>query len=156
MKIGIYDTRIAEDLKTVLVKEKEICYGSGKFEIHCPEQMVSMMNDAFQLDQLAEEHCYMIAANARGFVLGIFFISKGTVCSSLVGVRELFIRALLCGAVSILLCHNHPSKDTAPSSMDVVLTKKVKESGELLGIPLLDHVIIGGSNYYSFKEHDMM
>lgn len=85
MKINLYDTRM-EDLKTILVKEKEIAYGNDEIEIHYPKQIVSMMNEVFELNRLAEEHCYMLATNTRGFLLGVFFISKGTATVSNVGM----------------------------------------------------------------------
>jgi len=156
MKINIYDTGIEEDLRTVLVKEREILYGSEEIEIHCPKQIVSMMNDVFLLNQPGEEHCYMAATNTKGVMIGVFFVSKGTACSGIVGIREIFVRALLCGAAGIILCHNHPSTNPMPGREDALLTKKVNEAGELLGIPLLDHVIIGGDRYFSFQEYGMM
>lgn len=108
------------------------------------------------MDRMAEEYCYLIALNSSFKTLGIFLISKGTVNVSLIAPREVFIRALLAGAVQIILCHNHPSGDTPPSRQDAELTKRIKETGELVGIPLADHIIIGGNTYFSFKEHGML
>ena len=70
--------------------------------------------------------------------------------------REVFMRALLIGASSIVLCHNHPSGDPEPSRQDMEMTKRFKESGELLGLPVMDHIIIGGSDYYSFMENGLL
>ena len=81
---------------------------------------------------------------------------KGTIDASFMGAREIFVRALLAGASSIILCHNHPSKDCAPSQADIDGTKKVRDAGELMRIPLLDHIVIGGASYFSFREHDML
>ena len=85
----------------------------------------------------------MISLDYKCHPLGFFEVSHGTVNSSIVDPRSVFIRALLSGATSIILCHNHPSGDCTPSKEDVLLTKRIKEGGELLGIELLDHVIIG-------------
>ncbi len=79
-------------------------------------------------------------------------IFKGTVNSSLANPREIFLSAVSYHAVGILLVHNHPSGDCTPSQADVDFTQRVKEAGELLGIPLLDHIIIGDCKYLSFRE----
>ena len=104
------------------------------------------------MEQMAEEHCYMIAMNSFCKVLGVFFISKGTVNVSLITPREIYIRALLSGAVQIILCHNHPSGNAMPSEQDIAITKKIKEAGEMININLADHIIIGSDSYLSFKE----
>ena len=98
----------------------------------------------------------MIAMNSSCKVLGIFLISKGTVNVSLISPREVYIRALLSGAVQIVLCHNHPPGCAVPSESDMEATKKVKEAGKLMGIALADHIIIGGDSYLSFKEAEIL
>ena len=72
--------------------------------------------------------------------------------SSLISPRELFIDALQMGAVYIILIHNHPSGDPTPSKDDILITKRVNEAGNLIGIELLDHIIIGDNSYVSFRE----
>ena len=104
MRINFYEARLSEDNRTMLVKEKGVNYDSGK--LNSPEDIVLMMRKLLHVEQMAEEHCYMIAMNSSCKVLGVFFISKGTVNVSLVTPRELYIRALLAGAVQIVLCHN--------------------------------------------------
>jgi len=79
-------------------------------------------------------------------------LTRGTVNSSLMSVREIMIGALKRRAVSMLLVHNHPSGDPAPSGQDIEVTEQVKRAGELVGIPLYDHIIIGDNTYYSFRE----
>ena len=152
MRINFYDTRIANDGTTILVKEKGINYEGAN--IKHPENIVLMLQSLLHIGELAEEHCYLIALNSSCRILGIFFLSKGTVYASLVSPREVFIRALLIGAVQIVLCHNHPSGN--PTDTDIKLTKKVQESGALLHIALADHIIIGGNSYLSFKEADLL
>ena len=149
MRINFYETMLSEDDRTMLVKEKGVNYGAGKLDN--PEDIVLMMHSLLHMGQMAEEHCYMIALNSSCKALGVFLISKGTVSASLVSPREIFLRALLVGAVQIVLCHNHPSGSISPSSQDFRLTKQVKEAGDLLGIRLVDHIIIGGDKYFSFS-----
>ncbi|MBE5936693.1 MAG: DNA repair protein RadC [Lachnospiraceae bacterium] len=79
-------------------------------------------------------------------------VSVGSVNSSVASTREIFCQALKCGAVRIILLHNHPSGDSSPSKEDLYVTQKVKEAGELICIPMVDHIIIGDNNYYSMKE----
>lgn len=150
MRINFYEARLSEDNRTMLVKEKGVNYDSGK--LNSPEDIVLMMRKLLHVEQMAEEHCYMIAMNSSCKVLGVFFISKGTVNVSLVTPRELYIRALLAGAVQIVLCHNHPSGNAIPSEQDIAITQKIKEAGEMININLADHIIIGSNSYLSFKE----
>lgn len=150
MRINFYEARLSEDNRTMLVKEKGVNYDAGK--LNSPEDIVLMMRKLLHVEQMAEEHCYMIAMNSSCKVLGVFFISKGTVNVSLVTPRELYIRALLAGAVQIVLCHNHPSGNAIPSEQDIAITQKIKEAGEMININLADHIIIGSDSYLSFKE----
>ncbi len=83
-------------------------------------------------------------------------ISTGTVNQSLFSPREIMIEALKCGAVGMTLLHNHPSGDCTPSQCDISSTEKVVEAGKLIGIPLLDHIIIGDRCYFSMKEQQLI
>ena len=103
-----------------------------------------------------QEHMKLLMLNTKSKLIGEANISKGTVNASLVSPRELFIEALDCNAVSIILLHNHPSGDPTPSKNDILLTKRVKEAGDLIGIELLDHIIIGNNCYVSFAEQQLM
>ena len=93
MRINFYDTRLSEDGRTMLVKEKAVNYDIGK--INSPNETVLMMRTLIQIEQMAEEYCYMVALNSSCRILGVFLISKGTVNLSLISPRELYIRALL-------------------------------------------------------------
>lgn len=154
MRINFYDTRITDEGRTILLKEKGINYNDAA--MNCPENIALMMQSLLHMDELAEEHCYMIALNSSCKVLGVFFVSKGTVNASLVSSREVFLRAMLIGAVQIILCHNHPSGNITPSDSDIKLTKQMKEAGELLNILLVDHIIIGKGNYLSLKRAGLL
>jgi DNA repair protein RadC len=80
-------------------------------------------------------------------------LSIGSVDAAFVAPREIFIAALEAGAVQIILLHNHPSGVPAPSGQDDLATKRLIECGDLIGIPLADHIIIGDNSYYSYREH---
>ena len=103
-----------------------------------------------------QENIKLLMLNSKSKLLGESDISKGTVNASLISPRELFIEALNKQAVSIILLHNHPSGDPTPSKTDFLLTKRVKEAGELIGIELLDHIIIGDNCYISFAEEELL
>ena len=154
MQINFYEARLSEDDRTMLIKEKGVDYEEGK--LNSPKGIAMMMRKLLNMGQMAEEHCYMIAMNSSCKVLGIFLISKGTVNVSLISPREVYIRALLPGALQIVLCHNHPPGCAVPSESDMEATKKVKEAGKLMGIALADHIIIGGDSYLSFKEAEIL
>ena len=156
MRINFYDTRLEEDGRTMLVKEKAVNYKvEGKVDICSASIVKELMNSLVQLNILGEEHLYMLALN-RTKLLGIFLISKGTVCQTCLSPREIFLRALMVGASCIVMCHNHPSQNITPSKEDVITTQKIKDAGELLGIPLIEHIIIGGDNYFSFMDKGLL
>lgn len=85
-----------------------------------------------------------------------YMISQGTVNASLLSSREVFIHALRCRACYLMLLHNHPSGDPSPSSQDIEVTRKIKEAGELMDIPLVDHIVLGDGCYISLKEEDLL
>ena len=94
--------------------------------------------------------------NTKTKLIGEKDISKGTVNYSAISPRELFIEALECGAVYIILLHNHPSGDPTPSQSDIDLTRRIKEAGNIIGIELLDHIIIGNNCYISMAESQLL
>ena len=103
-----------------------------------------------------QECMKLLMLNTKSKLIGETNISQGTVNSTVVSPRELFIEALEKEAVSIILVHNHPSGDPTPSNHDILLTKRVKDAGALIGVDLLDHIIIGNNCYVSFAEAKLM
>lgn len=83
-------------------------------------------------------------------------ISIGTLNATLVHPREVFRRAIHAGANSIIVAHNHPSGDPMPSDEDIKLTKRLVDSGKIIGIEILDHIVVGNQKYISMKQHKMM
>jgi len=105
------------------------------------------------MSYIAEEVFYVLAVRSSMQVMGVFLLSKGTVICTLVGVREVFERLLLLGAVGFIVLHNHPSGNPVPSEFDQKITRRLKEAADLMGLILYDHVIVGQLGYYSFKEN---
>lgn len=83
-------------------------------------------------------------------------ISVGSLDRAMLPAREIFKEALMANAASIILMHNHPSGNPEPSDIDIIYTKKLKKQGEEMGIPILDHIIIGDGVYYSMKEKEII
>ena len=102
------------------------------------------------------ECVYMACMDMKGQVIREKKLSEGSVKMSLISPREIFLEALDAKAVNILLVHNHPSGDPTPSRSDREITDNVREMGEKLDIPLLDHIVIGDNRYFSFREADWL
>jgi DNA repair protein RadC len=101
-----------------------------------------------------KEHFYCIGLDVKNRIKYIDLASMGTLTSSLVHPREAFRLAVMKGVANLIFSHNHPSGDPAPSREDITITERLKESGEILGIKILDHVIVGNGNggYISMLE----
>lgn len=134
-----------------LVKEKDIRY---PLDSKCdqPERVASIIEDVFDLSNSPEEKMVMLTLDTKLKITGVFIVSIGTINENIVHPREVYKRAVLQNAHCIVIAHNHPSGDTTPSEEDLAVTKRLKEAGELLGIRLLDHLILGNGTYISLKE----
>lgn len=105
-----------------------------------------------RLRYLDREHFLAVLLDTKNQLLGTELVSVGSLDTSLVHPREVFKAAVRRSASSVILAHNHPSGDPTPSSADVTCTRRLAEAGEVLGITVLDHVIIGHGSYVSFRE----
>jgi DNA repair protein RadC len=99
-----------------------------------------------------QEHFVVFTMNIRNVMVGADVIGKGTAFSVQVEPRDVFRYAIRTNAVGIVMAHNHPSGDCAPSAEDIVLTRRLVEAGKLLGIPILDHVVITDTRFHSIME----
>lgn len=104
------------------------------------------------------EHFLAVYLNSRSQAVALEVVSVGTLRASLVHPREVFKGALLNNAAAVIVAHNHPSGDCTPSAEDREATRRLQKAGELLGIPLLDHIVIarGTDKYTSFKEGGLL
>ena len=100
-----------------------------------------------------QENFYAVYLDTKNRIISYKLLFKGTINHSIVHPREVFKYALYDSATSIIVMHNHPSGDTTPSKPDIELTNNLLKAGELLGIPVLDHIIISEYSYYSFYEN---
>lgn len=117
-----------------------------------PEKAFLAVKQLFDLGNKAEEYVLMICCNTKSKPIACFEIAHGTVNTALLQPREIFVRALLCGASSFFIFHNHPSQDVSPSQEDIQITKKIKEAADLIGIVFLDHIIVSNNAYYSMHH----
>lgn len=109
-----------------------------------------------ELRHMETERTILVMLDNKNRMITDSVISQGTVNASLLSPREIFLTALRHKAVYVLLLHNHPSGDPIPSSQDIEITKRIGEAAELIGIPLIDHIIIGDNKYISFKETGLL
>ena len=132
----------------------------SKIEKNQKKQILSSKDVSIVLEDnlrgLNKEHFIILMLNTKNFLLGIETVSIGSLNSSIVHPRELFKSAINKSAAAIILAHNHPSGDATPSMEDIEVTKRIKSGGQLLGIDVIDHIIIGDNSYYSFKEEKMI
>lgn len=136
----------------VLEKEVSVYCPEVDRKIKSPEDIAQLARVYLRMQELPEEYMYMVILNNKLQVTGVFEISHGNVNSSIVGPREVFQKALLANAVSIILMHNHPSGDPTPSSEDIKVTQRLIKAGEILGVQVLDHLVVGRTSYISLKD----
>jgi DNA repair protein RadC len=124
------------------------------FDIKNPESVVKAIRASIK--DKAKEHFKLILLNPRNKIIGISTISIGTLNASLVHPREVFKDAIVHSAASIVLAHNHPSGDPEPSEDDLKITKKLVDSGKILGIEVLDHIIITKNGFKSLANEGLI
>lgn len=127
-----------------------ICHTREKLDFSRPATVAAYYMES--LRHATKEQAVLLSLNSKCELVKETVLSIGTVNASLVSPRELFLQALEDHAVMVILIHNHPSGDPTPSKDDYELTKRLRKAGELLQIPLLDHIIIGDQCYTSFLE----
>lgn len=122
--------------------------------IRSPQDAAEILTE--QLRYLQKEHFVCLFLNTKNHVIGQETLSMGSLNSSIVHPREVFRAAIKCSSASIICAHNHPSGDPTPSPEDISLTSRLHQAGEIIGIDVLDHLIIGDSSFVSLKEKGYM
>lgn len=124
-----------------------------KYRIHQPEDVYQLIKDDFKNEK--RELFMTVLLDIKSFVICRKIISIGTLNQTLVHSREVFHSAIRHNAASLVLAHNHPSGDPTPSEQDRIVTDNLIKVGEVMGIPIRDHIIIGDGRYLSFKEENL-
>ena len=142
------------DLPTIkLIKEKTGIYHDGRKRINSPDTLhkigKQILNEYIEEDR---EAFAVVLLDTKLKPIGHYVVSTGTLNQSLVHPREVFKKAIVASAYSIMLLHNHPSGDPNPSNEDKLITQRLVEVGKIVGIEVLDHLIVGRGNFYSFRE----
>lgn len=147
--VGLYKALI---LKAAFELGERIHSGSvdDKIQITSPKDVADFMMG--QMEHLKQEKFIVLFLNSKNIVIKKKTIFIGTLNASIVHPREIFSEAIKCASNAIIVLHNHPSGDTTPSNEDIKTTERLRECGQLLGIDLLDHVIIGDHEYLSMVE----
>ena len=109
-----------------------------------------------KLKDKLQEYFYCVYLDTKNHIIKDKLLFIGTINESLIHPREIFKEAYLLSASSIICIHNHPSGNVNPSNNDIIMTKQLVEVGKILGIKVLDHIIIGKDNYYSFNDNDLV
>ncbi len=105
------------------------------------------------MEDLTHEEFWILFLNRANRVTGRMKISQGGVSGTVTDVRIVMKKAIETLASGLVICHNHPSGNTSPSDSDIRITQKIKEAGALMDIQLLDHLIVAGTDYYSFADN---
>lgn len=140
-----------EDGKNVLVKESS--KNCPDYDVLNSAQMIAdFMDDVFHAGKKSEEYVWLLALNTKMGLNGVFEVTHGTINGSIISPRDVFTRCLLCNAASFVMVHNHPSGSPAPSDEDFEITRRLIKAGRIMGLPIIDHVVIGNKEYFSFRE----
>lgn len=140
---------LTELSKRLLVSREE-----DKSVVQTPQDVVGLVMPRLRF--LEQEVFGLVLLNIKNQVISTPFISKGGLNSSIVHPRDVFKEAIRRNSAAIILFHNHPSGVPTPSEEDIDITKRLIEAGELIGINVLDHIVIGGSLFISMKEKEMI
>jgi DNA repair protein RadC len=140
-------------IKDQFIREVNVNYRSTRnvfVKISEAEQVAAFIRAV--LTDNSREHCIALYLDGAHQVASYSIVSIGGANSAPLAPREVFQRAVLVGAISIILAHNHPSGVLTPSPADLEITKRMKDAGEILGIAVLDHVILSDSDYLSMRQ----
>jgi DNA repair protein RadC len=107
-------------------------------------------------EQLDREMFVVLLLDGKNQVLGFNVVSVGSLTAALVHPREVFKPAILANAASLILVHGHPSGDPEPSAEDKAITERLRQAGDLIGIKILDHVVIGDATFHSFADEHVL
>ena len=148
---GLGRAKAAQVLAAVELGRRTLTHApAARVQFGCPRDAAAYLTPRFGGG--AVERFGVVLLDTKHRVVKVTVLSVGTLDASFVHPREVFREATTAGAAAVVLFHNHPSGDPAPSRDDVALTGRLVAAGELMGIAVLDHVVLGESRYFSFKE----
>lgn len=137
-----------QTIRLQVVREREVPFMADRI---CGPQKAARLARDF-LGRPDREHLLEICLNAQNMPVAIHVVSVGELSQAPVHPREVFKAAILANSAGIILAHNHPSGDPLPSNSDIQATKRLVECGELLGVQVLDHIVLGEPDFTSMKD----
>ncbi|MHB0912005.1 MAG: RadC family protein [Armatimonadota bacterium] len=144
----------AAQIKAVAELGKRIAVSEARLSVSSPEDAARLLMP--ELRHAAQEHFKGLFLNTKNEVLRLSTITVGSLDASLITPRELFREAVRIGCASVIIAHNHPSGDPTPSSEDIQVSHRLCEAGEMIGISVLDHIVIGDGRWTSMKESGLI
>jgi len=152
---GIGECKASQILAAIELGKRIKRFGVyDKVKVTSPEIVANILMDEMKL--LNKEHFNIVILDTKNQIISIENISIGTLNASIVHPRDVYKAAIQKNANAIILVHNHPSGDVTPSGEDLNITKRLVEAGNLMGIKVLDHLIIGSDIFLSMKEKNLM
>jgi DNA repair protein RadC len=139
---------------TELGRRLAMATAAGRIRCTAPEDIAALFMEDLRYE--TKEVFKILLLNSRGEVMGKELISVGNITGSIVDARDVYKPAIKRGAASIVLVHNHPSGDPTPSAADISATEKMVQAGDVLGIRVMDHIIIGDGRFVSFRRKKLM
>lgn len=124
--------------------------GIAQYKIDSPESIANIYME--ELRYLKKEIVKLLLIDTKGAIVGDVLLSKGSLNSSIVHPREVFKEAIMRSANKVIVIHNHPSGDPSPSEQDIQITNRLRDAGEIMGVELLDHIIIGDGEFNSLRR----
>ncbi|AND85711.1 DNA repair protein RadC [Clostridium tyrobutyricum] len=152
---GIGKAKAAKLLAVIELSKRFKSFKDGdNYKIHNSQDAAMLVMK--EMKSLKQEHLVVIMLNTKNVVISVKNVFIGSLNSSIVHPREVFSYAIKNSSASIIICHNHPSGDPSPSDEDIKVTYRLEKCGEILGIHLIDHLIIGNGQYISLKEKGIL
>lgn len=152
---GIGRAKACQILAAVELGKRIACLPrKDRIEIANPNDIAQLFME--KMRYYKKEHFKVLMINAKGEIIEETEISVGDLCSTVIHPREVFSNAIRRGAASVIFVHNHPSGNPKPSKQDIETTKRLVRAADILGIPVLDHIIIGDGKYMSFKRKGLI
>ena len=144
---------IKSTMETLAVREEVAQYFTADRRYTAPNQVGELFHF---LRCETKEHFFTIHLDGKNRIICLDLVSLGSLNQSIVHPREVFKTALQVASAGLICVHNHPTGDPNPSSEDIAITRRLKEAGEIIGINLLDHIIIGSPDIFSFAERSLL
>jgi len=163
MNLDLFGEPATPTTKRIVIRSIEAKYRNEVVRDDAPEWVTLRFTQPEQVFEMfrnlrceTKEHFVVLHLDGKNRIVCFDRVSIGTLNQAIVHPREVFKTACLSNAAAIILVHNHPTGDPTPSSEDLALTRRIRESGEILGIKVLDHIIVGDEVFLSFVDKGLM